>query len=186
MKKLRSSQQQVHNPKPVRVAPPPQWVTPQTHQQHYQPALDQKWMTPETHGYFQDAGSQPYPHRFAPPPNWVTPEIPRGFFVSTSRLPSTPMEEGVSSSPACNSGGYPGVPHQCQSEATKPDPRTNPAASTQCKACTRCTTLSMGHTSNAPTTLPTCSRQKMDDTRNTRILPRSWVTALSAQVCAST
>ena len=54
--------------------------------------------------------------------------IPRGFFVSTSRLPSTLMEEGVSSSPACNSGGYPGVPHQCQSEATKPDPRTNPTA----------------------------------------------------------
>ena len=128
MKKLRSSQQQVHNPKPVRVAPPPQWVTPQTHQQHYQPAPDQKWMTPQTHRYFQDAGSQPYPHKFAPPPNWVTPEIPRGFFVSTSRLPSTPMEEGVSSSPACNSGGYPGVPHQCQSEATKPDPRTNPIA----------------------------------------------------------
>ena len=57
MKKLRSSQQQVHNPKPVRVAPPPQWVTPQTQQQHYQPAPDQKWMTPETHGYFQDAVS---------------------------------------------------------------------------------------------------------------------------------
>ena len=128
MKKLRSSQQQVHNPKPVHVAPPPQWVTPQTHQQHYPPTPDQKWMTPETHGYFRDAGSQPYPHRFVPPPNWVTLEIPRGFFVSTSRLPSTPMEEGVSSSPACNSGGYPGVPHQCQSEATKPDPRTNPTA----------------------------------------------------------
>ena len=95
MKKLRSSQQQVHNPNPVRVAPPPQWVTPQTHQQHYQPAPDQKWMTPETHGDFQDAGSQPYPHNFAPPPNWVTPEIPRGFFVSTSRLPSTPMEQGL-------------------------------------------------------------------------------------------
>ena len=59
MKKLRSSQQQVHNAKPVRVAPPSQWVTPQTHQQHYQPAPDQKWITPETHGYFQDAGSQP-------------------------------------------------------------------------------------------------------------------------------
>ena len=52
-------------------------------------------MTPETHGYLQDVGSQPYPHKFAPPPNWVTPEIPRGFFVSTSRLPSTPMEEGL-------------------------------------------------------------------------------------------
>ena len=38
------------------------------------------------------------------------------------------MEEGVSSSHVCNSGGYPGVPHQCQSEATKPDPWTNPTA----------------------------------------------------------
>ena len=46
MKKLRSSQQQVHNPKPIRIAPPPQWVTPQTHLQHCQPTPDQKWMTP--------------------------------------------------------------------------------------------------------------------------------------------
>ena len=128
IKKLRTSKQQVHNAKHVRVAPPSQWVTPQTHKQHYQPAPEQQWTTPETHGYYREAGSQPYPHKFAPPPNGVTPEIPRGFFVSTSRLPSTSMEEGVSSSPACNSGGYPGVHHQCQSEATKPDPRTNPTA----------------------------------------------------------
>ena len=36
------------------------------------------------------------------------------------------MEEGVSSSPAGNSGGYPGVPRQCQREATKSDPKINP------------------------------------------------------------
>ena len=158
MKKLRSSQQQVHNPKPVRVAPPPQWVTPQTHQQHYQPAPDQKWMTPETHGDFQDAGSQPYPHNFVPPPNWVTPEIPRGFFVSTSRLPSTPMEEGVSSSPACNSGGYPGVPHQCQSEATKPDPRTNPTG-THTRRRVLCTLPPLDP---AATTSQNCTGHKVD------------------------
>ena len=115
-------------------------------------------MTPETHGDFQDAGSQPYPHNFVPPPNWVTPEIPRGFFLSTSRLPSMPMEEGVSSSPACNSGGHPGVPHQCQSEVTKLDPRTNPIG-THTRRRVLCTLPPLDP---AAATSQNCTRHKVD------------------------
>ena len=92
-------------------------------------------------------------------PNWVTPGIPRGFFVSTSRLPSTPMEEGVSSSHACNSGGYPGVPRQRQSEATKPDPRTNPTA-THTRRRVLCTLPPLDHAAAA--TSQTCTGHKVD------------------------
>lgn len=83
-------------------------------------------MTLENLANFQDAGSHPDPHHFAPPPNWVTLEIPRGFFVSISKLSSTPMEDGVSSGSAYNSGGYPGVSHQCERAASQPDARTIP------------------------------------------------------------
>ena len=137
-------QQQVHNAKPVRIAPPSQWVTPQTHQQHYQPAPHQNWMTPKTHGDFQDAGSQPYPHNFASPPNWVTPQIPHGF---------------VRSSHACNSGGYPSVPHQCQREATKPDPRTN-LTGTHTRRRVLCTLPPLDPA--APATSQNCTGHRVD------------------------
>lgn len=70
-------------------------------------------MTPET--------LNPHPPQYAHPPNWVTPEIPRGFFVSTSRLPSTLMEEDDSSGSADNLGGYPGVDSQCERAASEPN-----------------------------------------------------------------